>query len=103
MRSVNNKLICEPFTGGKGLKTEVKNAFASVQQKNNLVGLKLLADAFIVTPSNNYTINAGSIVYFHEEVVHNHNNFHVPMPANAHIKVPFIVADFSQVILSCES
>lgn len=102
MKTINNKLICEPYKGGKGLKTEVKNAFATVQQKNNLIGLKVLVDCFVSVNSTTYTIKEGSTVYFNEETVHNINSFHNPIN-NAVLSTPFIVADLNQVVLVCES
>jgi len=103
MNTINNKIICEPFLGGKGLKAEVKNGFAMVKQKNNLVGLRVLMDCLVSTNSTTYTIKKNSKVFFSEEVVHNGLNFHNPIDNKEVLPELFIIADLNQVILICES
>jgi hypothetical protein len=97
MVSVNNKLICTPYEGGKSLKAEVKSGFATVQQKNNVVGLELLADAKVSLGGNLIDLKKGTMVYFSEEVVYNNKNFHTPIK-NDILQEQFIIADFNQAI-----
>jgi hypothetical protein len=64
--SVNNILILEPYQQGQGLKEEVRNGFAYVKQKTQVVGLKLLAEARL--EDGNY-LPVGSTVYISEELL----------------------------------
>lgn len=85
MISYNNKLILTPYTGKTGIRsTGEKTGFASVQQKTNLIGLKLLADAKLELTSglehlsidgvsqtiDKNLLKKGQIVYFREEDLH---------------------------------
>ncbi len=74
MRSVNNKLFLEPYKGSNKLESRVNSGFATIKQKGNLVGLKLLLDFRILDPSleEDYRlIPRGSVLYFSEEDLHN--------------------------------
>jgi hypothetical protein len=64
--SLNDFLILEPYQQGQGLQAEVKNGFAFVKQKNELVGLKLLAEARL---SDGGYLPIGSTVYIPEELL----------------------------------
>jgi len=96
--TLNNKILCEPYLGGKGLKSEVKSGFATVQQKNNLVGLKVLANAHVkVSADKTLEIGAGSIVYFNEETLYTYPQYHSPIK-NDVLDQPCILANFDHVI-----
>lgn len=97
MLSVNNKIFCEPYTGGKSLKSEVKSGFATVQQKNNLVGLKVIADATITVGARTLEIPKGSVVFFNEETLYVHQQYHAPIKNNV-FEEPCVIADFNHVI-----
>jgi hypothetical protein len=97
MMTVNNKIFCEPYTGGKGLKSEVKSGFATVQQKNNLVGLKVLATATVRNGDKLLEIPQGAVVFFNEETLYLHQQYHTPIK-NDILKEPCVIADFAHVI-----
>lgn len=61
--SVNNKLVLAPYTGSRELRKSVSNGFASVEQKQMLVGLEVLVQA---TLSNGEVVPAGSKAYINE-------------------------------------
>lgn len=95
--TVNNKIFCEPYSGGKDLKSEVKSGFATVQQKNNLVGLRVLADAVVKNGDKLLEIPKGSVVLFNEETLFLQKQYHTPIK-NDFLKEPCIIADFSHVV-----
>lgn len=64
--SLNDKLILEPYDHGQGLKTEIRNGLAFVQQKVNLVPLKVLVEARL---NDGSYIPAGSLVYLEEDAL----------------------------------
>lgn len=97
MISFNNKLILEPYTGGKGVKAEVKSGFASVK-RSQLVGLKVLVSARIFQGNNEIQIVKGSTVFITEEYLTIHQNYHSPME-NVAVGVPFVVGEFSHVVM----
>ncbi len=69
LMSLNDFLIVEPYKQGQGLKAEVKNGFAFVKQKMELVPLKLLVEAKLTDGSY---IPAGSSIYVQEEYLTTH-------------------------------
>jgi hypothetical protein len=97
MKTVNNKILCEAYGGGKGIRAEVKSGFATVQQKNNLVSLKTLATALVRSGDEILEIPAGSTLYFSEEVIYLHQQYHTTIK-NDLFEQPAILADFSHVI-----
>jgi hypothetical protein len=97
MISVNNKIFCEAYSGGKSLKSEVKSGFATIQQKNNLVGLRVLADATVAFGTKTLDIPKGSVVFFNEETLYIHQQYHAPIKNNV-FDEPCVVADFNHVI-----
>ena len=79
MKSYNNNLILEPYTGVNKIEaTGIKTGFAGIKQKSNLIGLKLLADAQLSFQSptgsdsgqNSNLLKKGQIVYFQEDQLH---------------------------------
>lgn len=67
--SVNGKLFLEPYAGAKKLEMKVQSGFGVVKARANLIGLKLLKDAFVIAGQHPYRIAANSIVYFNEDVL----------------------------------
>lgn len=65
MISLNNLLILKPYVQGQGLKKEIKNGFAMIQQKTSLEGLEVLVDAKV----DGTVIPAGSIAYIPEDML----------------------------------
>jgi len=97
MMSLNNKIICEPYTGGKGVKAEVKSGFASVK-RSQLVGLKVLVDANVLVGTEVLNILKGSTIYITEEHLKIHEKYNHPME-NAAVGQPFVVAEFAHVVM----
>lgn len=64
--SMNDKLILEPYDHGQGLKTEIRNGLAFVQQKVNLVPLRVLVEARL---NDGSYIPAGSVAYIEEDIL----------------------------------
>jgi hypothetical protein len=64
--SMNDKLILEPYDHGQGLKTEIRNGLAFVQQKVNLVPLRVLVEARL---NDGSYIPSGAIVYLEEDAL----------------------------------
>lgn len=95
--SVNNKIFCEPYLGGKGLKSEVKSGFATVQQKNNLVPLKVVANAQVRHGDQILSIPKGSVLYFSEEMLYLHQQYHNPVKSSA-LGIDFVIANFEHVL-----
>ena len=93
-----NKLILEPYTGKGKIEAEVKSGFASVKQKTNLVGLKVLSDAKIFIGNNAIDIKYGQVVYFKEEILHN-NDWAKQTYKSDFIENAFIIAESNSVIL----
>jgi hypothetical protein len=67
MLGVNNNIICKPHNLSGGLKSEVKSGFAFVQNKTDIVALKVLSEGEIVEGSFKRTILANSTIYVKEE------------------------------------
>lgn len=64
-----NKLIVESYIK-EGLRSEVKNGFAHLSQKIKSKGLRVLADAIISVGNQPLQIEAGSMVFIREEILH---------------------------------
>ena len=95
--SLNGKIICEPYSGGKGIKSEVKSGFAVVKRKE-LVGLKVLVHAHIVQGDKIKEIPVGSTVYITEENLTINQTYSSPMENEA-VGAPFIVAEYNHVVM----
>lgn len=98
MRSFNNKLILEPYEGEKGLKANVSKGFATVKQKSNLVGLKLLTPALVSTSKGELDLKEGQIIYFEEEILAT-IGWSRKIYECEDLSVKFIVGDFSHVVM----
>lgn len=73
MKSVNNKLILEPYKSKGKIESKVSSGFATIAQKSTLVGLKLLADGKVMIGKDMVDVQRGQIAYFPEEVLHAHD------------------------------
>lgn len=94
MKSVNGRILCEPYTGSKALQSQVSSGFATVKQKSGLIGLKVIADAKL---SDGTEVKAGQTAYFSEEMLsitqwpfHHMNCKDIP--------TPFVIAPCEQVV-----
>ena len=70
---VNNNLILQPYKGKNKLEARVNSGFATVKQKDTLVGLVLLADGRVVIGKDMLEVKKGQTVYFSEEVLYAHD------------------------------
>lgn len=98
MKSVNNKIIVELYKESRGVTPTINKGFASIKQKQNLVGLKVLCDATIVYGQIETVIKKGDVVYFTEETLYNSPWAKNALTSDA-FKGTFAVAEGSQVIL----
>ena len=102
MKSLNGKFIVEPYKGSGKLKAKISGGFATVEQKTNLVGLKLLVDAIIPSGSMSHFYEKGSIVYFSEETLHIGDWSKQTYTLDS-IGEKFILAPYSQAIMIDEN
>lgn len=68
MKFSKERFILEPYKTDKSLKAENKNGFATIAQKNNLFGLKVL----VATSYAGKDVPAGSTAFIREEMLHTH-------------------------------
>lgn len=97
MKSLNNRLILEPYTGDRKVKTKVSSGFAMVQQKSTLVGLKVLVDSEIVLGGVKTEIKKGQKAYFLEDTLYTQKWSKSTFTCDA-LKEEFIVAMSSEVV-----
>ena len=68
-----NKVVVEPYKNKGKIESEISGGFATIKQKRNLVGLKVLMDSKVLLgESTIMKIEKGSVVYFNEEVLHSY-------------------------------
>lgn len=67
MKTINNFVMTELYKGKRKIQTKVSSGFASVQQKSNLVRLKVLADAVLQYGSETLHIEKDCVVILREE------------------------------------
>jgi hypothetical protein len=70
MISVNNKLVLEAYKGKGKIETKITSGFATVKQKDTLVGLKLMADGKVTIGKDMMDVKKGQTVFFSEEILH---------------------------------
>jgi len=96
MISINNHIFLKPYAGDKAIKATVSSGFASIKQKDNLIGLECIAAATLVTGQTTQTITKGSIVFFSEELL-----FNQPWATKTYncddVKEKFIIAPVNQI------
>lgn len=93
IKSFNRKIVCEPYKGSTGLKSKVTRGVAVVQQKTEVVGLKVLRDAKI---DDSLELSAGDVVFIKEETLHTIKQYQYPLECEA-IEEPFVIVDFGHV------
>ena len=97
--SINNRLILEPYKTDRSLRANVTSGFATVEQKIEVKGLKVLADAHIFEGNGRTThmvIPKGSIAYIREEYLHNQAWAQKVLKSDA-IEGGFIIVDLNHV------
>lgn len=95
IKSFNNQIACEPYQGSRGLKSKISAGVAVVQQKTEVIGLKVLADAQI---NDSISIKKGDKIYIKEETLYNHKEMYSRPLKLESIKEPFVLANFSHVV-----
>lgn len=73
MISVNNKLMLEPYKSKGKIEARVNSGFATIKQKDTLIGLKLLADGKLAIGKDMVDVKKGQVVFFPEEILHSHD------------------------------
>lgn len=95
MTTTNNYLVCEPYVGKRGIQSKISRGVSTIQQKNKLVGLKVLCDARI---DKELYITKGSVVYFREDVLCTDPSYTTPMECDS-IKESFVLANFGHIVM----
>lgn len=93
IKSFNRKIVCEPYKATNGLKSKVSRGVAVVQQKTEVVGLKVLRDAKV---DNDLELKSGDVVYLKEETLHTIKQYQYPLEC-VDIEEPFVIVDFGHV------
>ena len=68
--SFNGYLILQPYKHSGKIKAKISGGFASVEQKTNLVGLKMLTHGNIQIGQDVRMVPKGVTIYFKEETLH---------------------------------
>ena len=91
IRSYNQQIICEPYTGKTGIKAKISSGVAVVQQKTGVIGLKVLADAEI----KNGKVMKGDTVYIKESILHVNKTYSLLLECED-IGKPFCLINFGE-------
>lgn len=97
--SLNNRLILEPYKTDRALRANVSSGFATVAQKDEVKGLKVLVEARIFEGAGRQTsmvIPRGSIAYIREEYLHTAAWAQKVLKADG-IEGSFIIVDLQHV------
>jgi hypothetical protein len=97
-KTLNLKIMTEPYKGERKIESSVKSGFASVKQKSTIIALKVLSDAYI---DEGRTIKAGSKVHINEEVLYAKFTTQRPYESAA-VEGPFVFVDFNDVMFVTE-
>jgi hypothetical protein len=100
MKSVNNKLLLEPYVSDGAIKTSVNKGFATVKQKSSLIPLKALAEGYIYHKNGDVLqeVKVGDLVYFKEEDLHTQSWAKTTFSTEGSSD-KFIIADSSLVVM----
>jgi len=98
MKTLNNKLIIEPYEGIRKVEAKVTSGFATIKQRTNLIGLKVLLDGTITQGQNVIEVKEGQIVYYQENTLYS-QAWAKEVYTCDDIKKPFILAEAAYVIL----
>lgn len=93
IKSFNRKIVCEPYKAKAGLKSKINRGVAVVQQKTEVIGLKVLIDAKV---DNELQLKTGDIIYVKEETLHTVKSYQNALEC-PDIKEPFVIVDFGHV------
>lgn len=94
MKSINLLIACEPYKGGRGLKSKISSGVSIVQQKTEIIPLKVVVDAEI---EKGRIIKAGSLLYIKEEILYTYKDQYTQPLDCKDIKEPFVLANYSHV------
>lgn len=96
MKSLNNLIVCEPYKGAKGIRSSIRSGVAVVKQKTGVIGLKVLADAYI---SKDITLKAGSTIYVLESILFQFSDQYSKPLDSDFIEEPFVLVNYGHVAL----
>lgn len=91
-RSVNNRLLLETYKK-EGLRANIQNGFARLDQKVAVKGLKVLVAAKL---NDGTYVPQGSTAYIREELLHTQQWAQKVLESEG-VEGPFIIVDFSNV------
>jgi len=96
------QLILEPYKGKGKIEAQVSGGFATVKQKTNLVGLRLLENVKLVYGTGIHTVLKGAMIYFTEETLHS-SPWSKKVFTSDFTEEQFIIAEPSSVVFIDES
>jgi hypothetical protein len=98
MRTCNNQIFVEPYKPTHKIRQGGTKGFATIEQKETLVGLKVITDAYVSVGNNTIEIKAGMTVYVSEELLYNQHSVLKTYTINeAGVDSHFMIIDFSIV------
>jgi len=92
--SINDKIVLKKYTP-QGITHDVKNGFATVQQKKALVGLEVLVSSHV---SGGQLIEKGSTLFFEEEVLMSPTSAAKLLKKAPFLEEEFIVLDYKLAV-----
>ena len=97
MKTLNGFVMTEIYCGERKIQTKVTSGFASVQQKANIVKLKVLQDAQITYGNSVITIPKDGYVYVKEENLYTQKHLTQKFEISGDSR-QFILLDFNYVV-----
>lgn len=97
-KTINGRIMAEPYKGQRKIESQVKSGFASVKQKSTVVALKVLADAHI----GDQIVTTGSFVHVLEEVLFHKLTTQKPFESKD-VEGEFVFIDFNDVLFISEN
>ena len=93
IKSYNNIIITEPYKGKTGIRSKVQSGVAVIQQKVNVVPLRVLQDAYI---SDKIEIKKGDVVYVKEDILHVNKQYSQPLECDD-VSGQFVLMNYSHI------
>ena len=98
--SLNKRVICEAYSKPKELRGSEKGGFAYIEQKQQLIGLKVLCDSDIYENGQLLaTIKKNDIVYLPEDVLFRESTHRSAFCKDIFQDQPFLILNYSDIYL----
>lgn len=103
MKSINGKLLLEPYVSDGSIKADVRKGVAFVKQKSSLVGLKaVFSSTWTDRNGQVQSIEPGTVVFFKEEDLHSQGWSKTLFNIDG-MEKKFIIADANSAVMVLES